>query len=140
MKHDSRRAKYNTPVRNLRFQQILTRIALIAMLLLAFVPTASRLLASVGLATGGSWVELCTVTGLKWVQLPDGDSAPSHAAQGGSDCAYCPMLNAVAVFALLVALLLPAAPRALLERFASAPRPRSHHPCGLGSRGPPLAL
>lgn len=129
-------------MRNLRFQQTLTRIALIAMLLLAFVPTVSRMLASVGLATGGSWVELCTVTGLKWVQLPDGDApAPTPAAQpGGGDCAYCPLLNAVAVFALLLALLLPAAPRELLERFAPARRSTSRHPCGLGSRGPPLAL
>ena len=119
----------------------MTRIALVAMLLLALVPTVSRMLASVGLATGGSWAELCTVTGLKWVQLPDGDTAPSPSAQiGGGDCAYCPLLNAVAVFALLLALLLPTAPRELLERFALARRSTSRHPCGLGSRGPPLAL
>ncbi|MFT3807673.1 DUF2946 family protein [Arenimonas sp.] len=127
-------------MRRLRFQQSLTHLALLAMLLLAFVPTASRLLASAGLATGGSWVELCTVTGLKWVQLPEGDAAPSHSAQMGEDCAYCPLLNAVAVFALLLALLLPAAPRELLERFARLQRTVSRHPCGLGSRGPPLAL
>lgn len=119
----------------------MTRFALVAMLLLAFVPTVSRMLASVGLATGGSWVELCTVTGLKWVQLPDGDAAPSHSAQSaGNDCAYCPLLNAVAVFALLLALLLPSAPRELPGRLAPAHRSSSRHPCGLGSRGPPLFL
>ena len=119
----------------------MTRIALVAMLLLALVPTASRMLASVGVATGGSWVELCTVTGLKWVQLPDGDTAPSPSAQiGGGDCAYCPLLNAVAVLALLLALLSTTLPRQLLAGFASAPHGAGLHPCGLGSRGPPILL
>ena len=134
--------RYNSPVRSRPFQHAMTRFALVAMLLLAFVPTANRLLASVGIGVQGSWVELCTVTGLKWVQLSAEDAAPpahaGHASEG--DCAYCPLLNAVAVLALLLALLAPALPRQLLAGFASAPHGAGLHPCGLGSRGPPILL
>ena len=135
--------RYNSPVRSRRFQHAMTRFALMAILLLAFVPTANRLLASVGIGIQGSWVELCTVTGLKWVQMPEADATGSggtsvHASEG--DCAYCPLLNAVVAVALLLALLAPALPRQLLSGFAPAPRRLSIPPCGLGSRGPPILL
>lgn len=111
------------------------------MLLLACLPTLGRLASSSDDGAAGSVLAaLCTMTGLKYVEVPLGDPAPQPRKAMGEDCAYCPLLTAVAVFALWLALAWPspvAAPRA--ERTSASHR-KNPYPCGLGSRGPPLAL
>lgn len=120
----------------------MARLALVAMLLLAFLPTLGRLATPSAADEGSSvWAALCTMTGLKYVEVPASDPAPQpHKPLHGEDCAYCPLLTAVAVFALWLALAWPAPVVLLLASRASAPRRKNPYPCGLGSRGPPLAL
>ena len=71
-------------------------IAIFAMALVALVPTVSRTLAR-GDADPGSWVEICTVSGMQWVNLAanaapdDGDDGQSQPARGAmaEHCAWC---------------------------------------------------
>ena len=135
------------------FQRRMAQLALLAMLLLALMPTVHRLLAEraapASPGAGAGWVELCTATGMKLVKLgagvadpaADADLAPAgnHASDASlGDCAYCPLLQATLAVAL--ALLLVAR---LRHQSEALPWRRAWHanapyPCGLGSRGPPL--
>ena len=126
--------------RALHFQRPMTRLALIAVLLMALSPAVSRWIASSTQWLPGL-VELCTVEGLKLVDVSGfgRDAAksppPGHAMQ--ADCAYCPLL-ADAALLLAAALLFPQVlASALPARAASPPVFSSLFP-GLGSRGPPL--
>lgn len=122
-------------------------LALAAMLLLALVPTMGRLAASERDSGEGLWVQMCTMAGLELVNLaPPGAATPTpepggdggHPSQG--ECPYCPLLGTLAALLLSLALVFP--PLANERRpFANflLPRPR-RHPCGLGSRGPPIVL
>ena len=90
------------------------------------------------------------MAGLKLVKLTPGDANPldpitPKPGSGGDmpmqDCAYCPVLNTLAALVLCVVFAL--APPARTQPWTAhrAPLPRARwHPCGLGSRGPPLAL
>ena len=127
--------------RALHFQRPMTRLALIAVLLMALSPAVSRWIASSSTQWLPGLVELCTVQGLKLVEVSGfgGDPAksppPGHAMQ--ADCAYCPLL-ADAALLLAAALLFPQVlASALPARAASPPVFSSSFP-GLGSRGPPL--
>ena len=126
--------------RALHFQRPMTRLALIAVLMMALSPAVSRWIASSTQWLPGL-VELCTVEGLKLVDVSGfgRDAAksppPGHAMQ--ADCAYCPLL-ADAALLLAAALLFPQVlASALPARAASPPVFSSLFP-GLGSRGPPL--
>lgn len=119
----------------------MARLALVAMLLLACVPTFGRLATAVSDDSG--WSAVCTMSGLKYVDLSSTDTGPAPHKPGGmnaDDCAYCPLLTAIAVFALWLALGLPRLPATLRPLRSLAPDRNHFHPCGLGSRGPPLAL
>ena len=131
-------------IRSSSFQRPMRALALVAVLLLALMPSASRLLASRAVADGhgSGWAELCTVAGLKLVKLaPATPQAPGDPAQGhghDGDCAYCPLLASLSTPTagpvLLLAALPPSTVPALrISQFAAAPRIG-----GLGSRGPPL--
>ena len=127
--------------RALHFQRPMTRLALIAVLMMALSPAVSRWIASSSTQWLPGLVELCTVQGLKLVGVSGfgGDPAksppPGHAMQ--ADCAYCPLL-ADAALLLAAALLFPQVlASALPARAASPPVFSSLFP-GLGSRGPPL--
>lgn len=126
--------------RALHFQRPMTRLALIAVLLMALSPAVSRWIASSTQWLPGL-VELCTVEGLKLVDVSGfgRDAAksppPGHAMQ--ADCAYCPLLAGAALL-LAAALLFPQVLASVLPaRTASPPVFSSLFP-GLGSRGPPL--
>ena len=130
--------------RALHFQRPMTRLALIAVLMMALSPAVSRWIASSSTQWLPGLVELCTVQGLKLVDVSGfgGDPAksppPGHAMQ--ADCAYCPLLAGAALLLLAAALLFPQALASVLPaRVASPPVFSSLFP-GLGSRGPPLAL
>ena len=130
----------------------MARLALVAVLLLATLPTLGRLLATRADTASSAWAALCTASGLQHVELagidrsamgasPDsGTGVPAPGGRSNPDCAYCPLL---ASFALVVAWLAPtlvhgAAPRLCTWRHVLARKPL--HPSGLGSRGPPFAL
>jgi hypothetical protein len=130
-------------MRNASFQRRMTLLALVAMLLLALLPTAGRLLAARSDGSiGSAWAQMCTLSGLKLVKIaPDGSSnpvVPEHGGDAGmSDCPYCPLANGI------VALVLWAALALQMPALRSWPQRRVVHwiarryPCGLGSRGPP---
>jgi hypothetical protein len=130
-------------MRNAAFQRRMTLLALVAMLLLASLPTLGRLLPARGDSSpGGAWAQMCTMSGLKLVKIaPDGSSNPVVPKHGGdtgmSDCPYCPLANAIVALVLWAALALP------MPALRSWPQRRvvrwivRRHPCGLGSRGPP---
>jgi len=143
-------------LRNRTFQRSLSRLAFIAVLLMALAPVISRW------AKGDSLqqlmpglTEICTAAGLKSVDvgawLGDGNSStnisngaskvPTPDPSGmGADCAYCTLLAGTALLLLTLALLFPRVladlvPVSLPLSFWSS----SVFP-GLGSRGPPPAL
>jgi quinol-cytochrome oxidoreductase complex cytochrome b subunit len=125
----------------------MARLALAAIMLLLAVPTVGRLVERHE-SDHGALTAICTVGGLKYVGLGHwGDSPPLQTPSPdpphhpGMDCDYCPLLASAIVLAVLVGLFpLPLARKAGARGFASV-RPRTFlHPCGLGSRGPPLAL
>lgn len=114
-------------------------LALLATLLLALAPAASRALAAGGPPADG-WVQLCTREGLQWLPargpLPEDPAQP--AATPHQDCDYCPLAGGT-----------PPPPRVVA---GLAPLPPAHRPVppppavvphlfrglsGLGSRGPP---
>ena len=113
------------------------RLAFVAALLLALLPTVGRIAQAraAGHDAAPAWVELCTVQGLRTVLLPASPAPDPHA---GVDCEYCPLL-AAAVAPVVGALSVP--PPALPPALCTSPAPVTRtqpHPCGLGSRGPPL--
>lgn len=121
------------------------RLAFVAVLLLALLPTVGRIAQArdAGHGPAPTWAELCTVQGLRMVLLPapphqSPAPAPTPDPHAGADCEYCPLL-AVAVAPVVGALSVPppALPPVLCTSPASVARTQPH-PCGLGSRGPPL--
>lgn len=133
----------------------MARLALVAALLLAAVPTLGRLaphLAQATHAAHAGLVALCTSDGLKYVDpvavnagadhhgVEHGGATPDKPHDHGApDCAYCPLLLSLLVAGCwLLWLRAASAAGALLSWPASAPRTFTH-PCGLGSRGPPPA-
>jgi hypothetical protein len=111
----------------------MTRLALLAMLLLASLPTAGRLLASARADAG--LFGLCTSSGLKWV--PVGDHAGAPAAAHDDDCAYCPLLHALDPPVVSAAWRPPpATPTAFVVESTSQRSPDAPR-SGLGARGPP---
>ena len=128
-------------MRNRVFQLRMNLLALVAVMLLALLPTLGRLAQAGHGVAADVWTQMCTMTGMKLVKLPltagqqgAPTPVPDHA---GMDCDYCPLLSVLgaAVVALVLALL----------GFAQSPAPfrcaqppgTSFYPTGLGSRGPP---
>lgn len=131
------------------FHRRMSLLALAAMLLLLLMPTVGRLLAGVsGARDGGVWTQMCTMAGLKLVKVSAGDANPVDPVTpkpGGDlpmqDCAYCPVLNTLVALVLCVVFAFTAATRQRQAPPRRTPLPWARwHPCGLGSRGPPLAL
>jgi hypothetical protein len=141
-------------LRNRTLQRSMSRLAFIAVLLMAFAPAISRW------AKGDSlqqlmpgFTEICTAAGLKSVDvavwLGDGSTsisndpskvpAPDHSGMG-ADCAYCTLLAGTALLLLTLALLFPQILAALVPISLSFSFRSSYVFPGLGYRGPPLAL
>lgn len=133
-------------IRSRPFHTGMLRLAFAAILLLAFVPTLGRL---AGAQAQGGWdragaylTAICTVAGLKYVQLPAGDAGAADTPSGhpGADCDYCPLLASLLLLGWwLLAFPSPWPTRSTPRRGAQA-HGRRRHPCGLGSRGPPRML
>jgi len=132
-------------MRDLTFQRRMSLLALAAMLLLVLTPTLGRLMSSRDTSSDGIWAQMCTMTGLKLVKLAPANIDPTPPKPAGGDapmqdCAYCPLLNALATLVVCVVLAFPQVTARLLPRRRVLSPRAQFHPCGLGSRGPPVAL
>jgi Protein of unknown function (DUF2946) len=126
-------------MRNSRLQRYLANVALVAMLLLAFAPSLSRWLVSNN--ADAAWTEICTISGMKLVQISDfNQAALPEPMPMGQDCAYCPLATTIAALLIAIAIIFPR----ISERFISHSQHIIHrtflYPSGLGSRGPPIIL
>ncbi len=128
-----------------QFQHAFAWLSLTAVLLLALLPSIGRISNAQDATPRMLLVEMCTMGSNKLVSIVDPASllddqprpAPSvHVDM--QDCGYCPLLAtallAVLWFAIARLLHIPHH-----ERVVHAFRLIERHPCGLGSRGPPLA-
>ena len=99
-------------MRGRAFRSRMNLLALVAISLLALLPTFGRLAQIRQGATADAWTQMCTVAGLKLVKLPAGTTGqsdpPSSAIDRACmDCSYCPLLSTLtaAVVALVLSLL-----------------------------------
>lgn len=121
----------------------MTRLALLAVLLLALAPSVSRVLASGTTQVLAGWSELCTSMGLK--TLPSearslSDMPAPGMPAGGDYCDYCPLAASLSLLILFLAFLLPMPPKAVSPTWTV---PRLRIPAnlrGLGGQGPPALL
>src|SRR5262245_18725677 len=116
-------------------------MALAAALLMVFVPALSRLMASASPQLLSGLTELCTVSGLKLVDLSGVEDLKGALPADGqmADCPYCVLLGPVALTLLALAtLLFPRAANAPLAALYRLVRIVGPPPRGLGSRGPPI--
>lgn len=117
----------------------MVRLALAAVLMMAFAPSLSRWLAE---EPGSGLVELCTAVGLKVVPATDigshadAGSLPDHAGRD-ADCAYCPLLATTALLPLSLVLPAVPAPRQPWSRPRTIVRAVAPVFPGCESRGPP---
>ena len=130
---------------------MMLQLALVAVLLLALMPTLGRIFVPGSLAGGDGSDEPCPMS-MDIPGMNDMSSMSHQQAMGGTtarhsvpigsnhdDCPYCPLLSALAGLTVLIALLLPQCAARTVRTQWSSPRIVAVHPCGLGSRGPPLA-
>lgn len=129
-----------TVIRSLALHQLMSRLALAAVLLLLALPTTGRVMGAAAQADG-AWAQMCTLAGMQLVKIPLADPGPTRpVGEMPMDCDYCPLLGALTALLLWVVLAFPR-PAARLAAVRSAPpRYGLGHPSGLGSRGPPIAL
>ena len=123
-----------------RFHRPMSRLALLAVLLLALAPAAGRMLSAGTPQLLAGWSQLCTAAGLQTLPSParsaDGPQAPAG-VHAGEDCPYCPLAASLALPPLpALAAPMPRAPASPGRR--TRPRRRFPHLSGPGSRGPPL--
>ena len=120
----------------------MSRLALVAVLLLLALPTTGRVMGAASQADG-AWAQMCTMAGMQLVKIPLANADPGPALPAGEmpmDCDYCPLLGALTVLVLWVVLALPRLEARLAPVLAAPPRYGLGHHSGLGSRGPPIAL
>ncbi|RQO53467.1 hypothetical protein DBR47_23900 [Paucibacter sp. KBW04] len=80
----------------------LISLAILALLMNAFAPSISQALAAQASPSNGSWAEVCSSQGTRWVQLEPGDTdsvpEPPGVVKHQAACDYC--LTHAASFAL----------------------------------------
>lgn len=123
------------------FQRRVGGLALLALLLLVLVPTAGRLVdatADGAHAWHGGHAGATPADPHAAHAARSGGRETPRPAPGDADCDYCPLLASLLGPATIL-LLAAAGPRApAITPLRHAPRRAWLHPCGLGSRGPPL--
>lgn len=117
-------------LRRTAFLRSLSRLAFLAALLMALMPSISRVLAA---QAPPSWAELCSTEG------GHGDSGLPASLHAGADCGYC-VLGAPVPPPRWQAPLPPLAPATQLALVDEPPRARPVRLCGLGAQGPPASL
>jgi len=128
-----------------RFQHAFAWLSLTAVLLLALLPSIGRIAHAQDAGARMIAMEMCTMGSDKLISIVDPhgllDDSPRPAPSAHvdmQDCGYCPLLAT----ALLAVLWFAIARRLHVPhrtRVVHAFRLLERHPCGLGSRGPPLA-
>ena len=120
------------------------RLALLAVVLLAVMPTVGRLWSATRAPADMSGPMNHAMAGMAMPAMTgthgNGGSHPAHPAPGcgeHDDCAYCSLLNTMTGVCLATVLVLPQPPPLHPVPHYRAPRIAALHPCGLGSRGPP---
>ena len=130
-------------MRSRYFHRLMTQLALVAVLMLVLLPAAGRLLGAAS-QSDGVWAQTCAMAGMQLVKIPLGGVDPGAPRPSGDmpmdDCAYCPLLAALTVLVLWVVLAFVQIAGQRLPASSPVPRNGRGHPCGLGSRGPPIAL
>ncbi|WP_159681010.1 DUF2946 family protein [Luteimonas sp. 9C] len=131
--------------RGINYHNAFAWLSLTAVLLLALLPSIGRLAHAQDASPRMILMEMCTMGSDTLVSIVDPhsllDDAPRPAPSKHldmQDCGYCPLL-ATALLAVIwcaIARLLHARHQAPVARVC---RLAERHPCGLGSRGPPLA-
>lgn len=125
--------------------KLLNLPALLAILLLATLPTLGRLQATPmpGMHAVGT-TAMCTVDGLRTLRsdLSQGQDAmhPVAPAHQHDDCAYCPLLAGLAQLPVPPMPYLPPPEAAAQSQVRSATHVTSIADTGLGARGPPGAI
>ncbi|WP_162407531.1 DUF2946 family protein [Pseudoxanthomonas jiangsuensis] len=132
-------------LRSRHLHRPMTRLALLAVLLLALAPSASRMLAAGSTQVLAGWSELCTTMGLQLLpsesRTLSGTPAPAPMPGNGEYCDYCPLAASLPLLLLALALALPHWRCDLRPCPPASPRLRvAANLRGLGSRGPPLPL
>jgi hypothetical protein len=123
------------PVSASSFHRLFLHLALLAVTLLALVPTTVRLIGADDSAA--RWVELCTATGSTLVDLQALDGDHPSKTHGAEDCDYCLLGGKQLPMAVPAWTGLHNA-RGGLRPAVDRPAPGQFYPLGLGSRGPPL--
>jgi DUF2946 family protein len=132
-------------LRNPTLQRTMTRLALVAVLLMVSAPTVGRWMKGDRLEFLPGLTEICTTLGLQSVDTSawgtDAAQTPAPGHDGMDvDCAYCPLLAGTALLLLAFILLRPEPGAAgISSALVAVFRGSSTFP-GLGSRGPPLFL
>ena len=125
------------------FHRLMSRLALLAVLMLVLMPAAGRLMEAAS-EPDGILTQMCTMAGLQMVMIPLGEvdpGAPPPAGGMAMDCEYCLLSAALAVLLLSLILVFAQAAGQRLPSVFLVPRNNGRgHPSGLGSRGPPIAL
>lgn len=128
----------------------MTRLALLAALLVAFAPTVSRMLVGHGALPAPQLTELCTSAGLQLADVATvfadhsahGHEIPPttpHHGEDGNVCDYCALAASLSLP--LPALHAIAPPPAAGEPLLPAPRLKTiANLRGLGGQGPPILL
>jgi hypothetical protein len=132
-------------IRSPFLQKHAARLALVAMLLLAALPTLGRLAQHVGENDSTGWVAMCTSMGLKYVDIAPAahdhgsKPAPAH-PHDGMDCDYCPLLAHGTLLSAAPMLLQPLVP-AMRVSWSWTQRPGGVEPIlSANPRGPPSLL
>lgn len=135
-------------IRSPAFLRSVSRLALLAVLLMAFAPSVSRVLAGAGTQVLAGWAELCTAQGLKWVDTATPSTAeksplpaPTPAPMPmGDDCAYCPLAASLPPLLPLFFVPHPRPAAGGIPPADPAPRRMAANLRGLGGQGPPVLL
>lgn len=135
----------------------MARLAMLAAVLLALVPTMTRLsgaadahelsgampatMKATAMPVAPMAGHMSGMAAMKMPSIADNATSkrlPLRHHHDHDDCAYCNLLNTMAGLALVLLLLLPQAAPVHPWRSYRRPRIAVFNPCGLGSRGPPL--
>lgn len=121
-------------------------LAMIAALLLALVPTASRIIASVVPTAQPVLMELCTGAGTRVVDVSPFIAAEAPppvattASMTGEACGYCALLPLLSTAVPALAAWVPLASRSASSRAVAPVLPWPRNRRGLGSQAPPVTL
>lgn len=138
------------------FHSLMHRLALVATLALALVPTIGRVARAGAEVDHGAMHHAAAVAQVvvdphaahrghhdahhAMAEAPPAPPVPAPAPtphHGDGDCEYCPLLQGLVTPAPVAVVALDAAPPADVARRALPARIDFRHPSGLGSRGPP---